>query len=167
MKKIIFLDIDGVLNSDAWYEKCIKYKLKPVHWNLDPEAIKKINEIANLTGAKIVISSSWRFDPKTPSDLKASGLEVEIIGRTDYLNTHGSFIVRGNEIQKYISDNINDLSEGTLSYYGDYKAFVILDDDSDMLFTQADNFIHIDFMTGITDDNVKQAVKILNSWEKK
>lgn len=167
MIKIIFLDIDGVLNSDSWYEKCIKHKLKPIHRNLDPEAIKKINEIVVSTGAKLVISSSWRFDHRTPSDLKNSGLQAEIIGRTDYLNTHGDFIVRGNEIQKFIADNIEMLSEGTLAYYGDYKAYVILDDDSDMLFTQSDNFIQINSMTGITDENVKQAIKILNSWEKK
>lgn len=42
-----------------------------------------------------------------------------------------------------------------------YK-YVILDDDSDMLDTQSNNFIRTDWRAGLTEENVNKAIKILN-----
>lgn len=41
--------------------------------------------------------------------------------------------------------------------------YVILDDDSDMLDTQRNNFIHTDWEVGLTEENVNDAIKILNN----
>lgn len=57
MRKIIFLDIDGVLNSVDYYEQvkdCKGYK------EINPEKVKLLKEIVERTGAKIVLSSTWR-----------------------------------------------------------------------------------------------------------
>lgn len=46
--------------------------------------------------------------------------------------------------------------------YEDITSYVIFDDDQDMLYSQKDNFIHIDYMHGITKEHIEQAIKILN-----
>ena len=42
------------------------------------------------------------------------------------------------------------------------ESFVILDDDSDMLPEQMNNFIHVDGQVGLTDRDVLTAIEILN-----
>ena len=50
--------------------------------------------------------------------------------------------------------NSNKLNE-------DYT-YVILDDDTDMLYWQRNNFIRTNYHRGISASNVKKAIKILN-----
>lgn len=57
MDKYIFLDIDGVLNSNDWFEKN-----KDVDGlvEIDPSKLILLKEIVDCTEAKIILSSSWR-----------------------------------------------------------------------------------------------------------
>lgn len=55
--KILFLDIDGVLNSDRFIDAHPKL---PYTELIDKEAVSRVLSIIEKTGAKIVISSSWR-----------------------------------------------------------------------------------------------------------
>lgn len=70
--KIVFLDIDGVLNSEEFYEG-LPYKKYDSYLdagyteeqaygmvNLDSVPIAKLNYLISQTGVKIVVSSSWR-----------------------------------------------------------------------------------------------------------
>lgn len=157
--KVIFLDIDGVLNSNDWYVKTRGIG-KQDEGDMDPNAINLINQIIEKTGAKIIISSSWRTDfENCCRHLYEKGLMANaIVGSTPNFvyscqsNEIRESLCRGNEIQYTIwSEDI--------SYY------VILDDDCDMLYCQKDNFIHVNFMHGITEENVEQAIKILNKHE--
>ena len=60
--KIIFLDIDGVMNSEV-YHKNLNTKKKG--WRrFDPEAVKMVTKLVEEFDAKIVISSLWRFAVK-------------------------------------------------------------------------------------------------------
>lgn len=55
--KVIFLDVDGVLNSVGWMEENKKYGLsRPV----DPSKVRLLKQIIDSTGAKVVLSSTWR-----------------------------------------------------------------------------------------------------------
>lgn len=68
MNKFIFLDIDGVMNSnlfysertqDKRYDEWIKEYPKHIAWgacNIDPRAVERLNRITDATGAKIVVS---------------------------------------------------------------------------------------------------------------
>lgn len=57
--KIIFLDVDGVLNSDIWNQN---HKDEIENGLLiDEEAIKLLAKLIKTTGAKIVLHSGWRF----------------------------------------------------------------------------------------------------------
>lgn len=63
MHKLIFLDIDGVLNSERYFKSrafgfpgMISKRDK-----LDPDAVKILSDVIACTGAKIIISSTWRL----------------------------------------------------------------------------------------------------------
>ena len=66
--------------------------------------------------------------------------------------------VRGNEIHSWIKDNEALTGEA----YHDYKNYVILDDDSDMLYWQRNNFVHTSWKKGLTEEEAEKAITILN-----
>ena len=64
MKKIIFLDFDGVLNIEH-YQGLLQNQGKS--WQdeygaiFDPNAVKQLKRIIDATGADIVVESSWKY----------------------------------------------------------------------------------------------------------
>jgi len=153
MQKIIFLDIDGVLaipnpNSSKW--------------ELSHEKQLLLGEILTKTGAKIVLSSSWRYsnlaDTKKYMASKGFMFNDDLIGvtiRSSALlkKSHTLNIPRGVEIDHWIYKNIADKKDFT---------YVILDDDSDMLLSQLSYFINTRFQIGLTKILADKAIKILN-----
>lgn len=166
-KKIVFLDIDGVMASTP-------YLCKKNHIGfIDPKKCKILNMLRDI-GAEIVISSSWGYDEgRTEKTLRECGLTIPIIGYTEHF--YNDWICRGNEIEKWIQDNFGGM--GT-KYYEDYEGtpyyrkhyheddidyeYVIFDDNEDMLYGQKDNFIKINQNTGLTKRHIAKAIKILN-----
>lgn len=167
MKKIIFLDIDGVLATPS----CIKDGM----WALCNEKQELLGNIISDTGSKIVLSSSWRCDTldNTKQSLIKKGFLFNdyLIGITirayQFLekgtNIHLS-IPRGVEIKQWIDTHIH--SEYGKNYkrkiLGKDYQYVILDDDSDMLLEHKDNFIRTEGEIGLTSDNVRLSINILN-----
>ncbi len=121
--KIIFLDIDGVLNNDDTTDKVDGFT------GLHPPLIANFNKIIDAhPDAKIVISSTWR---KCLPFLKAytnfeelkklladRGLKGEII---DHTPIKMSYISRGGEISMWLDDNAKKLG---------VDQYVALDDDT-------------------------------------
>jgi len=153
MIKLIFLDIDGVLDT---------YKTR---YQLDPELMKRLGFLLETTGAKIVVSSSWRAmdvagtiefmtDPDNPSvGSHPFPYTDKIIGVTPILFSiiDGDIdrpATRGEEIAAYLKANPCD-------------KYVILDDDRDMLPEQWEHFVPVNDEFGLTDENVQKAVTIL------
>ena len=64
--KLLFLDIDGVLNSRAFYEKSLQYKFEKLckeRGHIRQHSLKKLKllkQIHDKTHCTIVLSSSWR-----------------------------------------------------------------------------------------------------------
>jgi hypothetical protein len=52
--KVLFLDIDGVLNHGG-------FSATAQSSSFDPEAIARLNRLLTRTGARAVLSSSWRY----------------------------------------------------------------------------------------------------------
>lgn len=150
MKKLIFLDIDGVLNNPQY--------LRINQGYISPSKIKLLNE---LEGCEIVISSSWGYDNgRTEKSLREVGLRLPIIGYTEKF--YSDWMCRGNEIEKWIHDNF---LYGMGTKYGKYPderyEYVIFDDDTDFLLGQKDNFIKTDPEEGLTQEDINRAKKIL------
>ena len=174
--KVLFLDIDGVLNSENWFAYriyCVKNNMVNILMNfvdtddrnikhkltmLDDRAIANLNRIIEETGCKVVLSSSWRSSIEsenifTQNLLKLKGFKYEFYDVTPRLWFSDFSIRRGEEI-KFWLDKESEKHE--------IESFVILDDDSDMLPEQMNNFIHVDGQVGLTDKDVFTAIEILN-----
>lgn len=156
--KILFLDIDGVVNSETFYTKRAngEYGDKPYPLSeFDPEAVAQVSRIINETGANLVISSSWRHTDGLRSIFKNVGLRGRALDFeiTPYLGT-----IRGLEIKKYIDEYPN-------KHNGDeIETYCIVDDDIDMLYEQKDNFVKTDaYYGGLTKEKADEVIRILNS----
>jgi len=155
--KILFLDIDGVLNSHAFWKRLRAEKKLIQDHKLDPLAIERLNRLTDETGAKLVVSSTWRLPyvwnkqlGMLVTRLQQAGITGEIIGMTpDHQKAYG----RGGEIQAWM---LQARQDGI-----DIESFVILDDDSDM-----DHLIgylvQTRFEDGLQDIHVEAAIKILS-----
>jgi len=152
--KIVFLDFDGVLNSHdflhRWQENAAREAVEfkgNEHLMLDPVAVGRVNQILAASGAKVVISSSWRHGwtiERLKEILKAVGFVGEVI---DYTPKHGKD--RGHEIDEWLQDH----DEG-------HDPFVILDDDSDMSH-MTKHLVKTAFAHGILDIHVEEAIERL------
>ena len=145
--KIIFLDIDGVLNSR---KSLANFKSL---WQLSPDNISQLNRIIDATNAKIVISSSWRYCKEISSELESylnndCGIKGEIIGRTPVI---GFSRRRGCEIATWVEEWQGETIE----------SFVILDDGSDME-PFMDRLCQTSFEVGLTEKDADKAIKMLN-----
>ncbi len=149
---IIFLDIDGVLNCQLFYtETHDKEGLTYTEANICKTRVSWLNELCNEMDIKVVISSTWRMG-RTVEELKEimseAGATFDVIDKTPVFRD--SDTVRGNEIQRWIKDNKELLG---VNYY-DFYTYAIIDDDSDMLLQQRDNFFQTDTYSGLTPNTV-------------
>lgn len=56
--KILFIDIDGMLNTAYYRATADNY----YHSIIDKEKMPLLKEIVDKTGAKLVLTSEWRID---------------------------------------------------------------------------------------------------------
>ena len=154
--KVIFLDIDGVLNSQFMHQDISDEIIKTPGGTLSKRCINLTNELIDKTDAKIVISSTWRMDDDIENTLLDAGLKADIIGKTPVLRDR--FSLRGNEIHAWIVENEKLIGKP----YHDYHSFVILDDDSDMLLWHRENYFQTDPYTGLNPNIVYRAERFLN-----
>jgi hypothetical protein len=147
---IIFLDIDGVFVTGDYIVNQYELTGKANGRVFNPQSVELFNQIIEQTGAKVVISSTWRFGRsinELQELLNSKGFKnVEVIGKTGVTN-HG---VRGREIQDYLN---------TLEQLPD--KFIILDDDADMEHLMPHLF-KTDFNTGLTDSVTNDIIKYFN-----
>jgi hypothetical protein len=165
MDKVIFLDIDGVLNSRKWFKEAYSNGAPKPKFQIDPKTIKLLNHIIYKTGAKIVISSTWRAGREVEWFnwmFNQFGLNGIVIGKTPHINHDKVIIPRGIEIM--------DFYGRFYSHPGHFKehpsrlySYVILDDDDDMLYEQKDNFVQTNFETGLMGYHVPKIIEILNT----
>jgi len=141
--KIIFLDIDGVLIAFKWFKERKKFQ------NFNPECVNALKHIVEQTGAKIVISSTWRIYPYDWKYLfKAHGLDPNLmVGHTPILSD-----IRGEEILAWLRD----------LDWGEVESFVILDD-YDEMGDLKDHLVLTDGKIGLTMQDAQRAIEILNS----
>jgi len=169
--KVIFLDFDGVLNV-------IPQGHDAFGGIFHPEFVENLSRIIDETGAKLVISSSWRHMglERLHKMWEHRGYPGEIIGITPDLYRHIDFegerkMVRGDEIQA-ILDRQHEITNYVILDVFIHIKIDILDDDTDMLKSQRMNFVQtstninhpdcIDIGYGLTKECTNRAIRILN-----
>ena len=171
MKKIIFLDVDGVLNSSRTLYEDI---------SLEDDLISNLRELVNKTEAKIILSSSWRLSTNAVatlmdkldkfglviSSMTCDGVDLDWIEKYEfdatkkYLNTKFDYdenkqikitYDRGAEIFKWLHDHYD-------------CAYVILDDETEDIkpYFNESVIVKTSYKTGLTKEDVKKAIQILN-----
>lgn len=159
--RVIFLDVDGVLNSDLWMKSSGYIEGTYPTNQFDPKAIELFNKIIAQTGAKVVLSSTWRLKysiSEIREIFSQVNLECEVIDFTPDLKKDNDYVIRGNEILKWCKDN-----EGVIgSKFLNYTDFAILDDNDDMLYWQRKHYFHTDRFCGLTPTVARNLIRELN-----
>ena len=154
--KILFLDIDGVLNSRAYD--------RTRNWNeqtdIDETRLPFVKKIIDATGAKIVLSSTWREHwDKTNEKCDADGVYInkafakfglEIYDKTPDL---GLKFDRPDEIKAWLESTQERIEK-----------FAIIDDYSYGWGSLSDCFVKTNphFGLGLEEEHVLKAISILN-----
>ena len=154
MKRIIFLDIDGVMNSSAtalkygfggWFQETDVATRHNVLWGQD--LVHNLKYIVEQTGAEIVISSTWRLSFSVDKFKEMFAIyywpDAPVIDKTVELKN------RGLEVNEWLSRH-------------QVSSYVILDDNNWFLTEQQTRFVQTSIDDGLTLDHAKRAVEILS-----
>ena len=150
--RVLFLDIDGVLNSRSYVERA--------SWDpplgsrddlhiLDPAAIALLNTVLAATGAVVVISSSWRVTyalDAFQSMFEQRGFTGRVVDVTPQLPGRQ----RSREIAAWLEATPNVVT------------FAIVDDIDDAGVGYAEQFVQTTFESGLTPYHARELARILN-----
>lgn len=155
-KKIIFLDVDGVLNSEEDFLSLSRGELPEMPCEVFDRPLKLLKQIIDKTGAEVVISSSWRITLFRGTTVlynklinKLGEFNIKPIGVTPILSDDNK--QRGDEIRTWLENNC------------DITHFIILDDDSDMCEFTETNLVQTTYEYGLREEHVKKAIEILSN----
>ena len=156
---IIFLDFDGVLNSWEFVKRAMghhkKYDTQGVI-GLDEQAVQRLHRLCVETGARVVVSSSWRLIhdlDELRGFLGAKGfprewvIDVTPSCYTDEGEVH-PYPCRGSEIAAWLDAHL----------YVD--RYAIIDDDSDMG-EVAHRHVKTEFAWGLRDEHCERMAAML------
>lgn len=161
MNKYIFLDFDGVLNSGNNYNRLVLAG-RPVKdcygTQFDTECVSRLGKILERTGAKIIVTSSWRY-VLSMDELRAMWCERKLPGTIsgilplDVLLSPDPYSPqRGAEIEEWFSRRGKKANE---------CRYVILDDMPDFLPHQIPHVVCTNPDKGISEEDVEKAVSLL------
>lgn len=158
--RVIFLDVDGVLNSVRSMVALHNHRSTLDHDFIDPIAVALVNKLIERSRAHLVISSTHRKhipDPlgngRSLADMQKYFDKFGIVGKVIGYTPCSKDGHRGTEIKQWLEDN-----KGL-----DVTEYVIIDDDCDMLEEQLPYFVHTDNYFGFSYLNYLDALRILNS----
>lgn len=149
MSKVIFLDIDGVLNSAKWKQEVRDTYGIDAITVLDQGALFLLSELVSWTNARLVLSSSWRV----------SAFAREAV--QDNLRPYDLSLYSWTEQEKGCR---GDQIEAWLHKHPEVTKFVILDDDNDMG-NLMDHLVQTDYYSGLKVKHINKAYEILTEGE--
>ena len=173
MRRYVFIDFDGVLNTERHHSELVSsgQKCSDQYGPLfDPVAVGNLKRIVDETEAEVVIISSWKLEGvermmehwkarKMPGVL--AGCTPDCISGMDLLNINledpaavANLAGKGNEVKQWLKENAPKKADG-------YR-YVILDDVPDFLLEQMENYIQTSPVVGITVEDTKKAIDIIN-----
>ena len=110
--KVIFLDKDGVLNSDEYFDKIQGLEIEGIESDVDIEKVNLLKDAVDEIGAKVVVTASARYT-------RNGQLLIQFLRENQILVDLTPFIdnKRGIEIKQWLSE------------HPETEDFVILDDE--------------------------------------
>lgn len=145
--KILFLDVDGVLNTSRAVTML----------SISKPCLRRLKKVITDTGCELVLSSTWRMHMDAKAKLHRVGLrfagetcEPFMLEDCDDF-TKDIWSKRGDEIQKWLNE------------HPEVTEYVIVDDDGDMLDNQLRHFVQTTFEHGLTETLAYRITYILNN----
>lgn len=146
-KKIIFLDIDGVLNSKAYFDSIKESEIlatEKIHIEISEYHVKLLSELCHACDAKIVLASTWK-ELDDPSNSKAYCMYQYLYEIFMWLQARTD----KNEIQAVILDDDFNRSE--------YRKYGL-----ENILVQTKFFVNKISDGGLQQKHVSEAIHILN-----
>ncbi|CAM4855568.1 unnamed protein product [Rotaria socialis] len=142
--KIIFLDIDGVL--------CFRKEI-------DQKCLENLKKILDVTSARIVLSSSWRFFPKSRTKVESAFKQIGIDRLLGWTSSRGK--TRVDEIYHWLKDFDNKTIHEDI-----FITKWIAIDDMDLFKLDPkrmqDHFVMTMPLNGITEETIREAIMLLS-----
>lgn len=182
--KVLFLDVDGVLNSDAYFQVHPRSsRPSDMAQQLDPMACALLNDVLAATSAKIVLSSDWRFKIDSVEHMERllrsrGALCAEIVGQTPDLvrrcRDEGlGFRLRWLSEQVSAGRELSDIKAWPWAGRGDeivawlkdadrVAKYAVVDDEDAGMREAVARLVHTDPSVGLTQDNADALVSLLN-----
>lgn len=155
--RVIFLDIDGVLNSSSWAMFNNRSLGRPDRaWDLDPRCVFLLRTLVESTDAYIVMSSTWRRPAEHMQHWFAyyTWYDAPIVGHTPYfVEPDAQRTPRGDLIRYWLGHTAFDV-----------ERYVVLDDNSDAMTGMP--LVQTDFdKAGLTWAHISEAYRLLTGEE--
>ncbi len=168
MGKYLFLDFDGVLNTE-FYQDLLMSQGKPYRDKhgpfFDPVAVEQLKRVVDSTHADIVIESSWKYlgleamqDMWTDRQLPGRVIDITpTIVSASWSSNIDIFSLdarqsKGIEIASWLFDHATAEAR-----------YVIIDDEYVILDSQLPHFIMTNPFDGISEEVANRAIAILNN----
>ena len=156
-RKVIFLDIDGVLNTYATrrFLQC-----SPGTLFVDTRKVLRLRDIIERTGAELVLSSTWRYGAERDAMYIEKCALRELIAefkrvRCPLWTDMTPIIPRVNREREIFA----------WLYTHDVDNFVILDDVREELNWYKDRLVLTSMFDGLTKERAELAIRMLNEGE--
>lgn len=150
--KVVFLDFDGVLNSERYVRNCGECGVI-----IDPSRMQLLKQIIEATGAKIVLSTSWREHwSKDKNEVDKTGMQINEIFEAHQLEIFDKTPKLGGRREQEVELWLND--------FPDIENFIVLDDRFLYAEFLKGHFVKTaNYLEGLDEENVALAIEILNS----
>ena len=149
-EKILFLDIDGVLNSKFFYKYI--FKRENGYSRLDPYCVILVKKLVYEFSLKVVISSTWRVGAmeRLVKELNENDLVNQL--HKDWLTPVVRPACRGKEIDLWLN-NHPEITE-----------YIILDDNQNVFDHHLSRFVQTSAFMGMVQESYYQARNLLLSY---
>lgn len=165
--KVLFLDIDGVLNGHDWDDEAMSC-------NVRRECVKRLNRVVAETGCRVVLSSAWRYI--------VHGGDMTLRGFGYMLRTHGLVADRAGRLFVGLTDedaepcvpgdsDVGERGRQCRKWLDDYaarpaafkvSAFAAVDDEDHDFAASSIPAVITDGSRGLTDDDADRLIRLLN-----
>ena len=168
--RYLFLDFDGVLNTGKYAKQMKREGIDPFDEFgaiFDPEAIANLKHIVELTGCKIVLSTTWRNEGimRMRELWKERSLPGDIFSMTPILLSTSFQDAMNGEMMGFPLREAKALEINAWLYQNAGKdcRYVILDDEDYFFPQQQNHLVLTDEKEGLTEQKAQKAIWILNS----